>query len=79
MAAKLYRVVGPTFVAGFLTSDTGLSIQDAAPIIRYFVGRSMVYAVDRCRVRGWKLEHVDSSEAGKLLVPEPGAPLRADP
>lgn len=56
MAAKLYRVVGPTFVAGFLTSDTGLSIQDAAPIIRYFKGKSMVFAADYCRQRRWKLE-----------------------
>lgn len=66
MSAKLYRVVAPRFVAGFLTSDTGLSIAFTAPILKQLRGKSVLYATDYCARNGYKLERLDADQLGQL-------------
>lgn len=62
MSRKLYQIYAPHFTAGFITSDTGLSIQDAAPILKWLRGKSLVFAADWCRSKGY------------TITPTPGSP-----
>ena len=54
----LYRVVGPSFCAGFIT-DAEDRVRLTAPLLRRpLAGQSIAYARTYCRSRGWVLEEL---------------------
>ena len=63
MSRKLYQVYAPSFTAGFITSDTGLSIQESAPILKHLRGKSVLYAVDWARRNHYTLLKIDPQNA----------------
>ena len=52
----LFRVVAPFCVAGFVVDPKDRMVVEAAPIIKYLIGRSMREAVLYCRGRGWDVQ-----------------------
>ena len=57
MKLKLLRVVAPHFVAGVVI-DAGGVVIDAAPILRYCKGKSVVWTLTLCARKGWEARYV---------------------
>ena len=49
----LIRVVAPHFVAGFVADDSG-QCTDAAPILKWAIGKSRAELRDYFNRKGWK-------------------------
>lgn len=63
MSRKLYQIYAPHFTAGFITSDTGLSIAESAPILKHLRGKSLVFAAGWCNRQGYTLLRLDAQDA----------------
>jgi hypothetical protein len=53
---RLYRVDAPSFVAGFETH--GGVVKRAAPILKWTIGGSLIWARQMILARGWKIDEV---------------------
>lgn len=63
---RLWRVTAPHACAGFITTAGG-TIYDAAPILRWMIGRTIEEVSGYCERRRWVLEEV-------IDGPRPGGP-----
>ena len=63
---RLYRVETPSFVAGFETH--GGVVKRAAPILKWTIGGSLIWARQMILARGWKIDEVSLSQAQVVPV-----------
>lgn len=54
----LYRVTAPHFCAGMIV--VGLHVVDAAPILRWAIGKHMSYLASYFKRKGWTMEEVQA-------------------
>lgn len=52
---KLFRVVAPHFVAGYLVTH---KVQRTAPILKILRGMSAIEAFNYCIRRGWMIQEI---------------------
>jgi hypothetical protein len=63
---RLYRVEAPSFIGGFETN--GGVVKRAAPILKWTVGGSLIWARQMILARGWKIDEVPLSQAQVVSV-----------
>lgn len=56
---RLYQVTAPHFCAGIVLSNSGF-VTEAAPILKWTIGKSENYLADYFKRKGWKVAKVDS-------------------
>jgi hypothetical protein len=57
---KLVQVKAPHFTAGFVTDGT--SVIEAAPILKYLIGKTEAYARHYLKQKGWSTNVVSSTD-----------------
>ena len=61
LSMPFYRVVSPFFVAGFNTMASD-KVDNAAPIIHYFIGKDIDTVLSYCKMRKWEVEKLTPLE-----------------
>lgn len=61
----LVRVVAPHFVAGLVLDDAGI-VRQAAPILKWTIGKPRAYLRADFAKRGWRAEVVQVHQAGEM-------------
>lgn len=55
MSSDLIAIDAPHFYAGIVSED-GMTVTEAAPIVRYMTGWNLDKVVEYVEKKGWKLE-----------------------
>ena len=59
---KLFRVSSNSFVAGFITTDSGIAYKSSPKLESFVLNKGIDTIKSRCRSLGWSIEQVEHQD-----------------